>query len=76
MHEVLTVAEVAKWLRVHPLTVYRLLHKRKIPAFRVGTDWRFTRRDLELWLEQITVMGRPTPCRESLRSADAASRRR
>ena len=61
MNEILTVSEVSAWLKVHPSCIYRLLKKREIPAFRVGSDWRFVAKDLELWLEQITVMGRPTP---------------
>lgn len=60
MHDVLTVDEVAAWLKVHPATIYRLCRRRAIPVFRVGQEWRFPRRDLELWLEQITVMGHPT----------------
>lgn len=63
MNEILTVSEVAVWLKVHPSSIYRLLRRREIPAFRVGADWRFVARDLELWLEEITVMGRPTPPR-------------
>lgn len=54
MREILTVPEVAAWLRVHPTTIYRLVKKRGMPAFRVGSDWRFVARDLALWLEQIT----------------------
>lgn len=61
MREILTVSEVAVWLKVHPSSIYRLLKRKEIPAFRVGSDWRFVARDLELWLEQITVMGRPAP---------------
>lgn len=58
MREVLTVKECAAWLKVHPSTIYRLLRKRGIPAFRVGSDWRIAVRDVELWLEQVTVMSR------------------
>ena len=68
MHEILTVSEVAVWLQVHRSSIYRLLKSRAIPAFRVGTDWRFVKRDLELWLEEITVMGTKT-CAQVARSA-------
>jgi excisionase family DNA binding protein len=61
VREILTVSEVATWLKVHPSSIYRLIKRRDIPCFRVGSDWRFVARDLELWLEQITVMGRPAP---------------
>ena len=63
MHDVLTTDEVADWLRVHPLTIYRLARLRGIPAFRVGRNWRFVAKDIELWLEQITVMGRTAQVR-------------
>ena len=63
MNEILTVSEVSAWLKVHPSTIYRLVRAKQIPAFRVGADWRFVAQDLELWLEQITVMGRPDPGR-------------
>src|SRR5438477_3184410 len=46
---VMTVAEVAEYLRVHRTTIYRLLWKKKIPAFRVGSDWRFNRDSIEAW---------------------------
>lgn len=59
MREILTVNEVAVWLKVHPSTIYRMLKDREIPGFHVGSDWRFERLALEVWIEQITVMGRP-----------------
>ena len=35
---VLTVQEVSRYLRVHPSTIYRMLKKNQLPAFRVGSD--------------------------------------
>ncbi len=50
---VMTVRELAEYLRVHPSTIYRLLKKRRIPAFKVGSDWRFNRETIDRWrLEQ------------------------
>ncbi len=46
---VLTLAEVAHYLRVHPSTIYRLVRRKEIPAFKVGSDWRFDVRELEEW---------------------------
>jgi excisionase family DNA binding protein len=37
---ILTLAEVARYLRVHPSTVYRLIEQNKLPAFKVGSSWR------------------------------------
>ena len=47
---VLTVRELAGYLRVHQTTVYRLLREQKLPAFRVGSDWRFNREAIERWM--------------------------
>jgi excisionase family DNA binding protein len=49
MANVLTLEEVAEYLRVHPSTVYRLLKKRQIPAFKVGSDWRFNLESIDNW---------------------------
>jgi len=47
--EVLTVRELAEYLRVHRTTIYRLLRARKLPAFKVGSDWRFNREHIDEW---------------------------
>src|ERR1700693_5789307 len=47
--EIATVKEVSEYLRVHPSTVYRMLAKRQLPGFRVGSDWRFSVKALEQW---------------------------
>jgi excisionase family DNA binding protein len=47
--EILTVAEVAEYLRVHPSTIYRLLKASKLPGFRIGSDWRFSRDQIDEW---------------------------
>jgi excisionase family DNA binding protein len=47
---VLTVNELAGYLRVHPATIYRLLKARQLPAFRVGFDWRFKRETIDEWV--------------------------
>jgi excisionase family DNA binding protein len=53
---VMTVRELADYLRVHPSTLYRLLKEKRIPAFKVGSDWRFNREAIERWrLEQPKI---------------------
>jgi excisionase family DNA binding protein len=47
--EIATVKEVSEYLRVHPSTVYRMLAKKQLPAFRVGSDWRFSLRAIDQW---------------------------
>jgi len=46
---VMTMKEVAAYLRVHRGTVQRMLNRHQIPAFRVGSDWRFNRESIDRW---------------------------
>jgi excisionase family DNA binding protein len=47
----LTTEEVLDYLQVNLRTVYRLIKAGKIPAVRVGRQWRFRKRDIDVWLE-------------------------
>ena len=47
----LTTEEVLAYLQVNLRTVYRLIKAGKIPAVRVGRQWRFRKRDIDSWLE-------------------------
>jgi excisionase family DNA binding protein len=50
---IMTVRELADYLRVHPITIYRQLKCGQLPAFRVGSDWRFNVEAIDRWcLEQ------------------------
>ena len=53
MTKVLTVGEVADFLQVHSSTIYRLLKNRRIPAFKVGSDWRFNQNSIEQWVKKL-----------------------
>ena len=46
----LTTQQVAQFLNVDKFTVYRLVTQRKLPAFKVGSQWRFKPDLLETWL--------------------------
>lgn len=53
MQEILLTAEqVARYLRVDKFTVYRLVTQKKIPAFKVGSQWRFKKKLLDEWLKK------------------------
>ena len=56
--EIFTLDEVAKYLKVGKRTIYRLVAEKKIPAFKVGGAWRFTRTDIEHWIEQQSTASR------------------
>jgi excisionase family DNA binding protein len=47
----LTTEEVARYLRVDKYTIYRLVSQKKLPAFKVGNQWRFKRSILERWIK-------------------------
>ena len=48
--KVLTLSEVSDYLNVSPVTIYRLLRRKQIPAFRLAGNWRFNVEDLALWM--------------------------
>ena len=48
--EILTLEEVAGYLKIDRITVYRLLAQKQLPAFKVGNQWRFKRKMIEAWL--------------------------
>ncbi len=49
--EFLTTKEVAKYLRVDMYTIYRLVTQKKLPAFKIGSQWRYKRSLLERWIK-------------------------
>jgi excisionase family DNA binding protein len=53
MQEILLTAhQVARYLRIDKFTVYRLVSQKKLPAFKVGNQWRFKRQLLDEWLKK------------------------
>ena len=60
--EILTIKQVATYLKVTERTIYRLAGAKKIPAFKVGGTWRFSKADIDAWIKQqsmeVTDVGR------------------
>ncbi|MDF7801759.1 PTS sugar transporter subunit IIA [Pontiellaceae bacterium B1224] len=50
MHEIMTIEEVAAYLRVSERTVYDWAQKGDLPGGKLGTTWRFKRNDVESWV--------------------------
>jgi excisionase family DNA binding protein len=48
--EIMTLLQVADFLGCHKGTIYRLLERKQIPAFRMGRDYRFRRPDIDKWI--------------------------
>jgi excisionase family DNA binding protein len=57
----LTTEEVLEYLQVNLRTVYRLIKAGKIPAVRVGRQWRFRKRDIDAWLDSQRLRGTRSP---------------
>lgn len=50
--DIITIKEVAEYLRIKEKTAYDLAAKGKIPGFKVGGAWRFRKSELEGWIEK------------------------
>ncbi|HDZ9487750.1 methylation-associated defense system helix-turn-helix domain-containing protein MAD1 [Vibrio cholerae] len=49
--QILTLKEVAAYLKLAEKTAYRLASEGKLPGFKVGGSWRFKREDLDAWID-------------------------
>ncbi len=55
--KVMTVKELSDYLKVHPSTIYRQLRRGKLPAFRMGSDWRFNIESIDKWRLDLDGLG-------------------
>ena len=55
--EILTIKELAEHLKANERTVYRLASAKKIPAFKVGGSWRFSKANNGTWIKQQSMEG-------------------
>lgn len=51
-HEIMTLEEVALYLRLKPQTIYKWAQEKRIPAVKLGKEWRFRRSILDRWLDE------------------------
>lgn len=58
--EIFTLEEVASYLKVGKRTVYRLAAEKKLPAFKVGGAWRFSRSEIYQWIKEQSNQGTET----------------
>jgi len=47
----MTVDELAKYLRMKKVTIYKHAQEGKLPAFKVGSTWRFKKLTIDKWIE-------------------------
>ena len=50
--DVFTVPELANYLRMKPITIYKHVAGGKLPGFKVGSQWRFKKRTIDQWIER------------------------
>ena len=50
----LNIKEIAEYLGVHASTVYKYAQQGRIPAFKIGSDWPFTKKHIDAWIDQQT----------------------
>ncbi|MFT5207804.1 MAG: excisionase family DNA binding protein [Candidatus Omnitrophota bacterium] len=48
--DVFTVPELANYLRMKPITIYKHVAGGKLPGFKVGSQWRFKKKTIDLWI--------------------------
>jgi excisionase family DNA binding protein len=50
-NEILTIDEVARYLRLTPQTIYKWAQEKRIPAVKLGKEWRFRRAVIDKWFD-------------------------
>jgi excisionase family DNA binding protein len=73
LNRIMTVNELAAYLRVHRSTIYKLVRLGELPGFRVASEWRFNLETIDRWLVERHV--KPND-EESVRRAELGRRRK
>jgi len=53
--EILTVKQLAEYLQMDTYTIYRLARNGKIPATKIGAEWRFKKNLIDKWIEERSI---------------------
>lgn len=51
--EIMTIAQVAKYLQISEMTTYKLVQEGKLPGFKIGRHWRVKKEDLNEHIEKL-----------------------
>jgi excisionase family DNA binding protein len=57
---VLTIDELAEYLKIPKSTLYKLTQEGKIPGQKIGRHWRFSKEAIDRWLEEAHKVGKPS----------------
>jgi len=52
MQRLMTIKEVADYLRLSKVTVYKMTRQGKIPALKIGKQWRYNKSEIDSWVKQ------------------------
>ena len=52
---VLTIEELSEYLKVSKEKIYRMLQSNEIPAFKIGSQWRFKLSEIEKWIDSHMI---------------------
>ncbi len=56
LDKLMTTEELVKYLNLDLRTIYGFIKNKKIPAIKIGREWRFRKRDIDLWLDEHRVI--------------------
>jgi len=56
-NEILTIEDVAAYLRLTPQTIYKWAQEKRIPAAKLGKEWRFRKSIVDRWLDEQILSG-------------------
>ena len=56
--DIMTLEEVAKYLKLQPQTIYKWAQEGQIPGAKLGKEWRFRRRILDDWVDNSILLSR------------------
>jgi excisionase family DNA binding protein len=51
-NDIMTVKELADYLKIAEKTAYRFALEKKIPGFKVGAAWRFRKSEIDVWIKE------------------------
>jgi len=68
--EILTIREVSEYLKVTERTIYRLAAAKKVPGFKVGGAWRFSKAEIDQWIRRQSEDGALTDGAASMEEKD------
>ncbi|NNM59052.1 MAG: helix-turn-helix domain-containing protein [Legionellales bacterium] len=54
--EIMTISDIASYLKITEKTAYRLVAEGKIPGFKVGGSWRFNREEIQVWAKSKGIL--------------------